>query len=211
MEGKPAVHISAAAGAIASSQETLACTALEQADTQPSSPAAAQQLSTVTVVTPDRQAPTETASEPHTPAHSASVVRSVQVAAPSKPDMEAGSCSSVQESLDSVHILKPLTPAQSSEHSLGSGTEEHRSQLPASEAAAAGAAGSASAPDQAALLSCEVCNISTTSPELLQQHLQGRRHLKVLAVQNPASDADRYYALPRLQPWHLSCTASSHK
>ncbi len=180
LEGKPAVQISAAAGTIASAQESLACAPhndMDQEKCDASTPASAQQHLSAA---PDSSAQPDSTRAEQPSRNSSSEVITVQIAVTApKADTDALSCSSGPDSLDSLQPLKPLTPAQSSEHSPGSSTQEQRAAI-------------ASSPDaaQTPRLSCEVCNISTTSLELLQQHLQGRRHLKVLAVQNPTADAD---------------------
>ena len=194
MDSKPAVHISAAAGTIASSQESLSCAAEAEAspNAPPSPTAGPQQPDSAPGTTPGGEADKVIpAAEPaHAPQASGAI--SMQVPAGSRaPEADAVSCSSSPDSMDSVHILKPLTPAQSSEHSPGSSVEEHRQALQARAAAGrhdrvSAANGAVKKSEQAQQLSCEVCNISTTSAELLQQHLEGRRHLKSLA----ASDSD---------------------
>ena len=194
MDSKPAVHISAAAGALASSQEPLSCAAEAEAspNAPPSSTAGHQQSGSAPDTLPGGEAhKVIQAAEPaHAPQVSGVIV--VQVpAGSSAPEADAVSCSSSPDSMDSVHILKPLTPAQSSEHSPGSSVEEHRQTSQARAAAGrhdrlSAANGAEEKSEQAQQLSCEVCNISTTSAELLQQHLQGRRHLKSLA----AADSD---------------------
>ena len=179
---KPAVQISAAAGTIASAQESLARAPhdMDQEKRDASSPASAQQhLSSA----PDSSAQPDSTKAQQASRQPSSEVITVQIAVTApKADTDALSCSSGPDSLDGLQPLKPLTPAQSSEHSPGSSTQEQRAVI-------ASSASMASSP-AAGGLSCEVCNISTTSLELLQQHLQGRRHLKILAVQNPAADAD---------------------
>ena len=194
MDSKPAVHISAAAGALASSQEPLSCAAeAEASPSAPPSPTAAPQQ-------PDSAPDTMPGGEAHKvipaaePAHApqASGAIAVQIpASSSAAEADGVSCSSSPDSMDSMHILKPLTPAQSSEHSPGSSVEEHRQTSQARAAAGrhdrvSAADGAEEKAEQAQQLSCDVCNIFTTSAELLQQHLQGRRHLKSLA----ASDSD---------------------
>ncbi|CAL5220929.1 g3027 [Coccomyxa viridis] len=184
---KPAVQISAAAGTIASAQESLARAPhdMDQEKRDASSPASAQQhLSSA----PDSSAQPDSTKAQQASRQPSSEVITVQIAVTApKADTDALSCSSGPDSLDGLQPLKPLTPAQSSEHSPGSSTQEQRAVI-------ASSASMASSP-AAGGLSCEVCNISTTSLELLQQHLQGRRHLKILAVQNPAADADARQAV----------------
>ena len=177
LEGKPAVQISAAAGTIASAQEPRAHTPqdIDQGKSGVSSPPAAQQH--LSAATDSSAQPGSTAEQASM--HPGSEIITVRIAVSPKADTEAVSCSSSPDSMDSVQVLKPLTPAQSSEHSPGSSTEEQRPRVVSSSAAF-----------EAPRLSCEVCHISTTSLELLQQHLQGRRHLKVVAVQSPTADAD---------------------
>ena len=179
LEGRPAVQISAAAGTTAYAQEPRICTPqdMDQGKGHATIPATAQQHLSAAL---DSTAQPESARDEQACAHPGSEVITVQIAVTApKADADALSCSSSPDSLDSLQVQKPLTPAQSSEHSPGSSPQEQR-------AAAASSPAAASAPR----LSCEVCNISTTSAELLQQHLQGRRHLKVLAVQTLTADAE---------------------
>lgn len=189
-EGRPAVQISAAAGTIASAQDSHTRTPqdMDQGKGDVASPATAQQHPSAAL---DGTAQPESMRDEQACTHPGSAIITVQraVIAPGG-DTDAVSCSSSPDSIDSLQVLKPLTPAQSSEHSPGSSTQEQHAGAASSPAAA-----------EAPRLSCEVCNISTTSAELLQQHLQGRRHLKVLAVQTLTADAEG-----RCEPAHLSCT-----
>ena len=197
LECKSAVQISAAAGSIASAQEQHAHTPRDMDPEQggATSTAAAQQhvKAATDSTTMNDNVEAEQACQ-----RTGSEIITVQLAVSRMADMDALSCSSSPDSADSVQPLKPLTPAQSSEHSPGSSAGEQRATA-ASSAAAAGAAPS---------LSCEICNISATSLELLQQHLQGRRHLKVLAVQDPAADAGaRYEHKQQMHPSGTGCIA----
>lgn len=183
MDGKPAVNINAAAGALASSRECYACKPQNMDNTNiEASPTAApeQHLSPLD----DSPAMTDSLQSDQARRPAASDVITVQLAVGRKTDTDSFSYSSSPDSRESIQVLKPLTPAQSSEHSPGSSTEEQRAVM-------ASRLASAEAPQ----LSCEVCNISTTSTVLLQQHLQGRRHMKILAVQNPSAEADARYEL----------------
>ena len=211
VDGKSAVQIKAAAGSIASSQESCARTHDEideearlnqdpkTASTEASPTAAAPQLSTDPARVPAFNAHTDSSEAQEFSQRSAPATISVQVpnSGQAEPDLKRSPSS--PDSMDSMHILKPLTPAQSSEHSPGSSTADSRSRQPSLEADRGACAGVAARPAEdraAAPLSCNVCNISTTSQELLQQHLQGRRHQKVLARHDSASEADtRYLAL----------------
>ena len=200
LEGKSAVQINAAAGAIASAQEPHAHASqdIDHGESGASSPAAAPQHLSVAM---NSSAQADSMRAEQTSMHPGSEVITVRIAVSPKADTDAVSCSSSPDSMDSVQVLKPLTPAQSSEHSPGSSTEEQRAAIASSSAAA-----------EAPRLSCEVCRISTTSLELLQQHLQGRRHLKVLAVQTPAADASarcEATCLPHNSQcaWHPYCVA----
>ena len=211
VDGKSAVQIKAAAGSIASSQESCPRThdgideegRLKQnpktASTEASSRAAAQQLSTHPARVPASNAHTDSREAQELSQRSAPATTSVQVPASGQAEPDINRSPSSPDSMDSMHILKPLTPAQSSEHSPGSSTADGRSRQPSLEADRGACAGAAARPAQdgaAAPLSCNVCNISTTSQELLQQHLQGRRHQKVLARHDSACEADaRYIAL----------------
>ena len=211
VDGKSAVQIKAAAGSIASFQgscphkhnETGKEAHLNQdseiASTEASSAVAAQQLGThpVTVLASNTHTDSREAQEPGQCSASAAI--SVQLPASSQAEPDIKGCPSSPDSMDSMHILKPLTPAQSSEHSPGSSTADSRSRQPSLETDRGACSGTAarSAQDQAAApLSCNVCSISTTSQQLLQQHLQGRRHQKVLARHDSASEADNRYLAP---------------
>lgn len=96
---------------------------------------------------------------------------------------EEGGYSSSPSSTESTLMLKPLTPAQSGEHRL------HDLKARMQDAMKSGAR-----PRPAPLLSaeadnmsCEVCGISATSPDLLEQHLQGRKHQRRLAEEADAA------------------------
>ncbi len=211
VDGKSAVQIKAAAGSIASSQESCPRThdkADEEArvyqdpktaSTEAPSTAAASQLSRQPARVPASDVRTDSRETQEVSQRSAPATVSVQVPASGQAEPDIKRRPSSPDSMDSMHILKPLTPAQSSEHSPGSSTADTRSRQPSLEADRGACAGVAARPAQdraAAPLSCNVCNISTTSQELLQQHLQGRRHQKVLARHDSASEADtRYLAL----------------
>ena len=211
MDGKSAVQIKAAAGSIASSQESCPRTHDEAdeearvyqdpktANTEASSTAAAPQLSRQPARVPASDGRTDSREAQEISQRSAPATVSVQVPASGQAEPDIKRLPSSPDSMDSMHILKPLTPAQSSEHSPGSSTADSRSRQPSLEADRGACVGAAAPPAQdraAAPLSCNVCNISTTSQELLQQHLQGRRHQKVLARHDSASEADiRYLAL----------------
>ena len=183
MEGKPSVNINAAAGAIASSQERYACKPqnMDNTNTEASPTATPEQHLSPS---DDSRAMTDSLQTNQAGRPAASDVITVQIAVGRTRDTESFSYSSSPDSRESIRILKPLTPAQSSEHSPGSSNEEQCAVM-------ASRLASAEAPQ----LSCEVCNISTTSTVLLQQHLQGRRHMKILAVQNPGAEADARYEL----------------
>ena len=97
---------------------------------------------------------------------------------------EEGGYSSSPSSTESALMLKPLTPAQSGEHRL------HDLKVRMHDAVKSGAGPLRPAPvlsAEADNTSCEVCGISATSPDLLEQHLQGRKHQRRLAEEAEAA------------------------
>ena len=99
-------------------------------------------------------------------------------------EKEEGGYSSSPSSTESALMLKPLTPAQSGEHRL------HDLKVRMHDAVKSGAGPLRPTPvlsAEADNISCEVCGISATSPDLLEQHLQGRKHQRRLAEEAEAA------------------------